>query len=461
MSSSEHDSSHPSQETGPAGGKRKKHCAPDAGRRELLQSWLLRAWIGYRLRPNGKRRGKGEAMLNGSLLARSLLVVLGIASGPMAIRSTAAADPPASVPPGSAVRKPTGLRFLVPLIDVDNFGEGWKQTVRFATKRESDPYEIWVKDGWLHAKRTTPDGNLDWQITLAQVVGSDVPKMFNIDGTSTFELSYRDGRYFIRENENLLRCVRERAAAKICTPRSVLLGDNAKESGWSSTGWPQIKLSVWAKDEWSLVGLGPNDERFSAMVRLNPHANNPGFAVSAGGGLVRYSHGNQWLFDDGEMLVTERTLEANYKLGLAREQIKKNLPGSLPPKIEATAWINTKDDLSWETLKGKVVLVDFWGTWCGPCVKKLPAVQQFAEKYAGRELVVIGVHSQQGGETCQEFVEKNEISFPIAIDSGKTAEAFGIGEWPSLFLIDKAGKVVLGYVHDLPSDEVVEDLLKN
>src|ERR1700730_17330699 len=57
---------------GRPGENSKKLRARRWGGRELLQSWLLRAWIPYRLRPNGKRRGKGEAMLNGSLLARSL-----------------------------------------------------------------------------------------------------------------------------------------------------------------------------------------------------------------------------------------------------------------------------------------------------------------------------------------------------------------------------------------------------
>jgi thiol-disulfide isomerase/thioredoxin len=402
-------------------------------------------------------------MLYGSRLSRALLVALGVASCPTSIPSTAAADPPASVSAGGAVTKPTYQRVSVPLVEADKFGEGWKQTVRFATRPESDLYEIWVKDGWLHAKRTTPEGNLDWQITLARIVRSEVPKISNIDGTPIFELSYLDGRYFIRENMNFLRCVRERAAAEICTPRVALLGDGATSRGWGRSSQPENMLSGWEKNEWFLVGSGPNNERFSAMVRLNPTARrSPGDGVSSGvGGFARYFHGHTWLLDDGELLVTARTLEANYKLELAREQIKKNLPGSLPPKIDATAWLNTKDDLSWDKLKGKVVLVDFWGTWCGPCVKKLPAVQQFAEKYAGRDLIVIGLHSQQDGDTCQAFVEKNKISFPIAIDSGKTAEAFAIGEWPSLFLIDKAGKVVLGYVNDLPSDEIVENLLKN
>ena len=108
-----------------------------------------------------------------------------------------------------------------------------------------------------------------------------------------------------------------------------------------------------------------------------------------------------------------------------------------------------------------MVLLDFWGTWCGPCVKHLPQVQDFAGKYADRGLVVIGLHSSQGGESCEDFVEKNGISFPIAIDSGRTAESFAITSWPTYFLIDKTGKVAIGYTSNLPGRDVVENLLRN
>jgi thiol-disulfide isomerase/thioredoxin len=122
--------------------------------------------------------------------------------------------------------------------------------------------------------------------------------------------------------------------------------------------------------------------------------------------------------------------------------------------------LNTKQDLSWEKLRGKVVLIDFWGTWCGPCVKKLPDVQKFADRYASRGVVVIGVHSSEAGETCKGFVKKHAISLPIAIDTGKTATTYGITEWPSLFLINKSGKVVSGWTSDLPNDATVDQLLR-
>jgi thiol-disulfide isomerase/thioredoxin len=221
-------------------------------------------------------------------------------------------------------------------------------------------------------------------------------------------------------------------------------------------------LSSWQDDTWFFVASGPNDQSFDVLVRLNPLAKRkPGNGVQTiVGGFGYMFHGRTWLMDDGEVLVALRTLESTYEAELARERIQKNLADGAPPRIDATSWLNTSDELNWDKLKGKVVLVDFWGTWCGPCVKKIPQVQALADKYRDRGLVVIGVHSADAADTCAEFVEKNKITFPIAIDSGKTAESFAIDAWPSVFLIDKTGKVVLGYTHDVPADELVENLLK-
>ena len=75
-------------------------------------------------------------------------------------------------------------------------------------------------------------------------------------------------------------------------------------------------------------------------------------------------------------------------------------------------------------LTGNVVLVDFWATWCTPCIEKLPYVQKLYEKYAGQGLVGVAVHSVKA-EEMDTFLQKHEYSFPIALDTGETARRFG------------------------------------
>ena len=76
------------------------------------------------------------------------------------------------------------------------------------------------------------------------------------------------------------------------------------------------------------------------------------------------------------------------------------------------------DQLIWKDLEGKVVLLDFWATWCAPCVKKLPDVQKLSDKFADQGLVVIDIHSENDADTFAKFVVKAKLTFPIAVDTG-------------------------------------------
>jgi thiol-disulfide isomerase/thioredoxin len=254
--------------------------------------------------------------------------------------------------------------------------------------------------------------------------------------------------------------VRQQRSAERSLPKSTFFDESFETKGFGDELRLNLTLSGWQNDEWFYVASGPNTENFDAVVRLNPVAlRKPGYGVQTFvGGFVYYFHGDAHILDDGELLVAMRTLEAGYKAELARKKIQANLAGAAVPAIDATSWLNSSG-LTWGGLKGKVVLIDFWGTWCGPCVAKMPATQELAAKYAERGLVVVGIHSEQSNENCEKFVREKNITFPIAVDSGKTAETFAIDAWPSYFLIDKSGKVAWGYSHQLPTEEQIEDLL--
>jgi peroxiredoxin len=112
-----------------------------------------------------------------------------------------------------------------------------------------------------------------------------------------------------------------------------------------------------------------------------------------------------------------------------------------------------------------VVLLDFWATWCGPCVQAMPQVDGVAEKFADRGLVFYAVNVQEDAETIKEFLKTSELEVPVAMDAdGQITQSYGVSGIPQTVLIGKDGKVQVVHVgfSDSLGDELskqVEDLL--
>ena len=112
----------------------------------------------------------------------------------------------------------------------------------------------------------------------------------------------------------------------------------------------------------------------------------------------------------------------------------------------ATGWINSPP-LTAKQLKGKVVLVDFWAYSCINCLRAVPYVRAWAEKYKDSGLVVIGVHTPEFDfekqlPNVQKAVQKFAIPYPVALDSNHAIwDAFHNEYWPAHYFIDATGKV--------------------
>ena len=141
------------------------------------------------------------------------------------------------------------------------------------------------------------------------------------------------------------------------------------------------------------------------------------------------------------------------KVGLARKTTStavagSDLPveGNLPELTGATLWLNSPP-LTREQLRGKVVLVDFWTYSCINCLRALPYVKAWAEKYKDHGLVVIGVHAP---EFAFEKIEANVrravsdlgVTYPVALDNSLTIwQAFNNQYWPAHYFIDALGRI--------------------
>lgn len=123
----------------------------------------------------------------------------------------------------------------------------------------------------------------------------------------------------------------------------------------------------------------------------------------------------------------------------ARKRALPALEGRPAPALRVHGWRN-RERFDLDALDGKVVLLDFWGTWCLPCRKAVPRLKKLQERYADQGLVVIGVHTARGSGRMDAFVDELRIRYPVAVDrGGRTGVAFDVESFPSYYLIDRAG----------------------
>ena len=116
--------------------------------------------------------------------------------------------------------------------------------------------------------------------------------------------------------------------------------------------------------------------------------------------------------------------------------------GSIMPEYSAMWLDGTKFVL--HERRDKVVLLNLWATWCGPCRFEIPELQTLHDKYAPQGFEVIGVSVDESGvESVRDFVKEHEMTYPVVLDAeGKLANVFQTSVLPTSVIIDRNGKIV-------------------
>jgi cytochrome c biogenesis protein CcmG/thiol:disulfide interchange protein DsbE len=118
-------------------------------------------------------------------------------------------------------------------------------------------------------------------------------------------------------------------------------------------------------------------------------------------------------------------------------------------------------NVSVQDLRGKPVLVNFWASWCGPCVYEMPYIQEVYDKWSGDGLVVLAINIGESLSQAREFMESSQLSFPVLLDKdGKVAEQYNVRGIPMSVFIDREGIIRAMKIGAFPSKAAIEENLR-
>lgn len=114
--------------------------------------------------------------------------------------------------------------------------------------------------------------------------------------------------------------------------------------------------------------------------------------------------------------------------------------GQAAPSFQLPAWKG--DIMSLQQYQGKVILLDFWASWCGPCRQSFPLFNQLYKDLKEKDFVILAVNIDEDQKDALKFLEEVPVDFAIGFDpKGKTPESYGLKGMPTSFVIGKNGKI--------------------
>jgi peroxiredoxin len=120
-------------------------------------------------------------------------------------------------------------------------------------------------------------------------------------------------------------------------------------------------------------------------------------------------------------------------------------PGDTAPSFAVTTESGKK--LTRSDFNGKLLVLNFWATWCPPCIEEMPSLNEFARQFQKEGVVVLGVSIDQNEPAYRRFLQQNRLAFEVARDpEADIAAEYGTFKWPETYIINTEGKVVEKHV---------------
>jgi peroxiredoxin len=202
--------------------------------------------------------------------------------------------------------------------------------------------------------------------------------------------------------------------------------------------WPKVEAKVEQKAE-------PKASDAASKIVA---AREPAYSYIELATLVRYEHvvmPFELVNDDGQYRAAILRLEA--------DDVKREHPEFALKDLSGKSW-------TFSELHGKVVLVNFWATWCPPCRKEMPDLETLYGRFGSKGLVILGISDEELAKV-EPFIRDRKISFPILLDPGrKINEMFVVDGIPKSFVYDREGKLVAQSIDMRTQKQFLEMLAK-
>ena len=164
--------------------------------------------------------------------------------------------------------------------------------------------------------------------------------------------------------------------------------------------------------------------------------------------------------DDRMRIAFLSILLAAATLASACSSDSKKPAGSLKPVPQFTLSSLDGKTVAMKDLSNKVVVINFWATWCGPCREEIPHFNKLYSNYKGQGLEIIGISMDDGPDVVKEFARELRMEYPLVMGNDELADQFGgILGLPTTFIVDRKGNIVKKFV-GLPSAEALNRIVR-